>query len=108
MAALRKLRDARAPDGFSRELWAEWHNHDRSTGEGAHTSVDNWLRYPERLNFIANVFRSRQMLSALYGKPSSSPAPLLPSPSLGAVHEGFPELTDSRLAERFESRGAAP
>jgi hypothetical protein len=91
----------------SDELWAEWHRHDRSSGEGRRTAVDNWLRYPERLNFIANVFRSRQQLTALYGRPTSSPAPLLPPATLGAVHDGFPEATDSRLAERFKDRGAA-
>ncbi len=60
-------------------LWAEWQLHDRSAGQGAHTSVDNWLRLPERLNFIANVFRSRQQVSALYdlgrvGEPASPDA----------------------------------
>ena len=79
----------------SPELWAEWSKHDRSSGQGIHTSVDNWLRYPERMNFIANLFRSRQQLSALYHRPSSTP------PSLGAVHEGFDVRTRNRLNQFF-------
>ena len=44
------------------DVWAEWQRYDRSSGQGIHTSVDDWLRYPERMNFIANLFRSRQQV----------------------------------------------
>jgi hypothetical protein len=56
-----------------RPVWAEWQRHDRSAGEGARTAVDNWLRYGERLNFLVNLFRSRQQLTALYEAPRSIP-----------------------------------
>jgi hypothetical protein len=53
-------------------LWALWQRYDRSNGEGIRTAVDNWRRLYERLNFIVNLFRSRQQLSALYDKPQSA------------------------------------
>jgi hypothetical protein len=56
-----------------RPVWAEVQRHDRSSGEGARTAVDNWLRYGERLNFLVNLFRSRQQLSTLYNAPRSAP-----------------------------------
>ena len=37
------------------------------------TAVDNWLRYGERLNFLVNLFRSRQQVSTLYSAPRSAP-----------------------------------
>jgi len=64
----------------SLEAWTEWSRYDRSDGRGFATSVDNWLRYPERLNFIANVFRSRQMVSGLYEKPDITPNQLVSTP----------------------------
>lgn len=63
------------------DLWAEWQKHDRSAGQGVRTAVDDWLRYPERMNFIANLFRSRQQLAAMYSWPASTPEPdVLPIP----------------------------
>ena len=58
-----------------RPTWAEWQLHDRSSGQGARTAVNNWLRYSERMNFIVNVFRSRQQVAALYDEPGSPTAP---------------------------------
>jgi hypothetical protein len=58
-----------------RPTWAEWQLHDRSSGQGARTAVNNWLRYSERMNFIVNVFRSRQQVAALYDTPGSPAAP---------------------------------
>jgi hypothetical protein len=58
----------------SRPAWAAFHLHDRSNGEGIHTAVDNWLRYGERMNFLVNLFRSRQQVSALYDPPMSTPS----------------------------------
>ena len=67
-------------------LWAEWQQHDRSFGQGERTAVDNWLRLPERMNFIVNVFRSRQQLCALYERPSATPAATIQNrPVLGPV-----------------------
>jgi hypothetical protein len=57
-----------------RPSWAAFHLHDRSNGEGVHTAVDNWLRYGERMNFLVNLFRSRQQVSALYDPPRSTPS----------------------------------
>ena len=51
--------------------WAEWQLYDRSSGQGGRTAVNNWLRYSERMNFIGNVFRSRQQLTGLYHTPES-------------------------------------
>jgi hypothetical protein len=85
----------------SSELGTEWHKHDRSYGQGVRTSVDNWLRYPERMNFIANLFRSRQQLAALYSRPSSAPVPVVPQPPLGPVHDGFAGPTNKRVADQF-------
>jgi hypothetical protein len=61
--------------------WAEWQLYDRSSGQGGRTAVNNWLRYSERMNFIGNVFRSRQQLTGLYHPPASAlPAPTHPTP----------------------------
>jgi len=57
-----------------RPTWAAFHLHDRSNGEGVHTAVHNWMRYGERMNFLVNLFRSRQQVSALYDPPRSTPA----------------------------------
>jgi hypothetical protein len=57
-----------------RPAWAAFHLHDRSSGEGVHTAVDNWLRYGERMSFLVNLFRSRQQVSALYDPPRSTPS----------------------------------
>lgn len=70
--------------------WAAWQEYDQSSGQGARTAVNNWLRYDERLNFLANLFRSRQQLTALYDTPRALPstAPGPPAhlgPSLGPV-----------------------
>jgi hypothetical protein len=66
-------------------LWSEWQHHDRSFGQGEQTAVDNWLRLPERLNFIVNLFRSRQQLCALYTPPAATPLPPPTPPVLGPV-----------------------
>ena len=56
--------------------WSEWQRHDRSLGQGASTATNNWLRYGERLSLLANLFRSRQQLTALYDAPSLVPSTL--------------------------------
>ena len=84
------------------ELWAEFDKHDRSAGRGLRTAVDNWLRYPERLSFIANVFRSRQQMTTLYGRPSSAPVPQVPPPQLGRVRPPVTDATNSRLVSVFD------
>ena len=77
-------------------LWSEWQHHDRSFGQGERTGVDNWLRLPERLNYVVNVFRSRQQLCALYERPSATPAPPRPEPPvLGPVRA---QPLDGRIA----------
>jgi hypothetical protein len=88
------------------ELWAEWQQHDRSVGQGARTAVDNWLRLPERLNYIVNLFRSRQQLTALYEPPASIPVPTPPAPpKLGPVHIGLAPVTDDRLEALIDRVG---
>lgn len=57
-----------------RPAWAAFHLYDRSSGEGVHTAVDNWLRYGERMSYLVNLFRSRQQVSALYDPPRSTPS----------------------------------
>ena len=74
------------------DLWAEWQKHDRSAGQGARTAVDDWLRYPERMSFIANLFRSRQQLAALYGWP----APITSTRTCCRYQLGGDELPPSR------------
>jgi hypothetical protein len=80
-------------------VWAAWQQFDRSTGEGSRTAVDDWLRYEERLNFIVNLFRSRQQVSALYSPPGSLPpaVPLRPA-SLAPALPDVSEPTKQRLA----------
>lgn len=90
-------------------LWAEWQQHDRSFGQGERTAVDNWLRLPERLNFIVNVFRSRQQLCALYERPSATPAPPLPEPPvLGPVRVQHLRPDDLEQLRSFAADAAPP
>jgi hypothetical protein len=77
------------------QTWAAWQLYDRSSGQGARTAVNNWLRYGERMNFIVNVFRSRQQLTALYDEPGSPTAPLHPA-ALGTADES-PDAIPDRL-----------
>lgn len=81
------------------DLWATWQQYDRSVGQGVRTAVDNWLRYPERLNFIVNVFRSRQQLTDLYDRPVSIAAPIPgpPPPVLGRAAGELSKETEERL-----------
>jgi hypothetical protein len=78
--------------------WSCWHRYDRSAGHGSRTAVDNWLRYGERLNYVANLFRSRQQLSALYDRPRSMRSAIPPSAGgLGRV-DNLSDATRERLA----------
>ena len=93
------------------QTWAAWQLYDRSSGQGARTAVNNWLRYGERMNFIVNVFRSRQQLTALYDQPGfRRSAPLHPA---GARHRGRVSGRDrgpvwSALSEPSRERGTPP
>jgi hypothetical protein len=82
-----------------RGVFAAWQQYDRSSGEGHRTAVHSWLRYGERLNFIVNMFRSRQQLTALYDTrwfaPSAVPAPL------GTDSHRLSDATKKRLADSF-------
>ena len=94
------------------DLWSEWQKYDRSDGQGGRTAVDNWLRYSERLNFIVNLFRSRQQLVALYEPPSSTsvstPARIVPPvPALGPTHVRPTRVTEKRLDKCFPRAGAS-
>lgn len=84
--------------------WSTWQRYDRSAGHGSRTAVDNWLRYGERLNFVANLFRSRQQLSALYDEPRSMRS-AIPSPAggLGRV-DNLSDATRERLAKVLGGR----
>jgi hypothetical protein len=89
----RDLQTLREPD-----VWTAWQQFDRSTTEGTRTAVDDWLRYEERLNFIVNLFRSRQQVSALYGRPGSLPPPMPPRPApLAPVLPDASPTTQQRL-----------
>ena len=89
----RHLQTLREPD-----VWAAWQQFDRSITEGTRTAVDDWLRYEERLNFIVNLFRSRQQVSALYGRPGSLPPPVPPRPApLAPVLPDASPTTQQRL-----------
>ncbi len=83
-----ELQTLRDPD-----VWAAWQQFDRSTGEGSRTAVDDWLRYEERLNFIVNLFRSRQQVSALYGRPGSLPPAMPPRPA--SLAQALPDVSDT-------------
>ena len=88
-------------------LWSEWQHHDRSFGQGERTGVDNWLRLPERLNYVVNVFRSRQQLCALYERPSATPAPPRPEPPvLGPVRAQPLRPQDRELLDSFAEDAA--
>ena len=81
--------------------WREWQQYDRSNGEGSFTRVDNWLRPYERLNFIVNLFRSRQQLSALYRPPKSTP-PSVPPRSAGLAQvSSISKVTNDRIAPQL-------
>lgn len=89
----RHLQTLREPD-----VWAAWQQFDRSTTEGTRTAVDDWLRYEERLNFIVNLFRSRQQVSGLYSRPGSLPPPMPPRPApLAPVLPDASPTTQQRL-----------
>ena len=89
----RHLQTVREPD-----VWAAWQQFDRSTTEGTRTAVDDWLRYEERLNFIVNLFRSRQQVSGLYSRPGSLPPPVPPRPApLAPVLPDASPTTQQRL-----------
>lgn len=83
------------------ELWSEWQQYDHSIGQGGRTAVDSWLRYPERLNWILHVFRSRQQLSTLYDRPDPSAPARPPSPVLGTVHDELVPTAQRRLERAF-------
>jgi hypothetical protein len=81
---------------------AAWQQYDRSSGQGARTAVNNWLRYDERLNFLANLFRSRQQLTALYETPLSLPSTAPGPPArLGAALGPVSGATRDRLETSF-------
>ena len=89
----RDLQTLREPD-----VWAAWQQFDRSITEGTRTAVDDWLRYEERLNFIVNLFRSRQQVSGLYSRPGSLPPPVPPRPApLAPVLPDASPTTQQRL-----------
>jgi hypothetical protein len=84
--------------------WSSWQRYDRSAGHGSRTAVDNWLRYGERLNYVANLFRSRQQLSALYDQPKSIRSALPPpAGGLGRV-DNLSDATRERLANVLGAR----
>jgi hypothetical protein len=92
----RHLQTLREPD-----VWAAWQQFDRSITEGTRTAVDDWLRYEERLNFVVNLFRSRQQVSALYSRPGSLPPPVPPRPvSLDPVLPDVSPSTQQRLGRK--------
>jgi len=84
--------------------WSSWQRYDRSAGHGSRTAVDNWLRYGERLNYVANLFRSRQQLSALYDRPRSMRSAIPPrAGGLGRV-DNLSDATRERLANVLGGR----
>jgi hypothetical protein len=88
-----------------RNTWSAWQRYDRSAGQGTRTAVDNWLRYEERLNYLANLFRSRQQLTALYDQPRSlRQAVPPPAGSLGSVAADLSDATLDRLARVMGGR----
>lgn len=96
----RDLQSLRQPD-----VWTAWQQFDRSSGEGARTAVDDWLRYEERLSFIVNLFRSRQQVTALYNPPGSLPPAVPPRPaSIASVLPAASDATKRRLEHRDGSR----
>ena len=88
-----------------RDTWSAWQRYDRSAGQGRRTAVDNWLRHGERLNFLANLFRSRQQLTALYDQPRSlRQAVTPPAGPLGSVAADLSDATLDRLARVMGGR----
>jgi hypothetical protein len=89
-----------------RPTWAAMQQYDRSNGQGARTAVNNWLRYGERLNFLVNLFRSRQQMTALYDIPRATPA-IGPqqSPALGQALGSLSDAPRQRL-EKIIGAGA--
>ncbi len=84
--------------------WSCWQRYDRSAGHGARTAVDNWLRYGERLNYVANLFRSRQQVSALYDPPRSIRSAIRPpAGGLGRV-DNLSDATRERLGNVMGGR----
>jgi hypothetical protein len=84
--------------------WSSWQRYDRSAGHGSRTAVDNWLRYGERLNYVANLFRSRQQLSALYDRPRSIRSAIPPpAGGMGRV-DNLSDATRARLANVLGGR----
>jgi hypothetical protein len=84
--------------------WSAWQRYDRSAGHGSRTAVDNWLRYGERLNYVANLFRSRQQVSALYDRPRSIRSAIPPpAGGLGRV-DNMSNATRERLANVLGGR----
>ena len=69
-------------------VWAAWQQYDRSSGDGSRTAVDSWLRYEERLNYLANLLRSRQQLTALYSMPRSIRRPAPSRPASAVMGDG--------------------
>ncbi len=61
--ALSDLRGTPAED-----VVAKW---DKTGGTGVRSGADNWERLEERMNFIVNLFRSRQQVAALFDPPFS-------------------------------------
>ena len=90
-----------------RPVWAEVQRHDRSSGEGARTAVDNWLRYGERLSFLVNLFRSRQQLSTLYDMPTSAP-PLALAQQPVKLRPGMPAVPAQAGRPSLEYPGGNP
>jgi hypothetical protein len=51
------------------ELQAVLTRYDLSDGHAAHTRSRNWSRFADRMNYITNLFRSRQRSHALFARP---------------------------------------
>ncbi|HET6964955.1 MAG TPA: hypothetical protein VFH58_09300 [Acidimicrobiales bacterium] len=54
--------------GEAATVLAVW---DRTRGDGRPTAVEDWAELPERMNYIVNLFRSRQRHAALFDPPFS-------------------------------------
>ena len=48
------------------EVWARYN---RADDDGRHSAASDWLDFGQRMNFIVNLFRSRQQDPALFGCP---------------------------------------
>jgi hypothetical protein len=62
--------------------------YDRSNGKPGGSASQNWTRYPDRMNFIVNLFRARQLDPSLYRS--------LPGPDLDVLDL---DMSDDRLDE---------